>query len=72
MYFSPRQVQCKDCETGSRNWEPSLEDVGGTGHLEQVADIIAHCFGATKKFLILLFGTCPREREKRRQQNGSE
>jgi hypothetical protein len=52
-----------------RDWRPQLgtilEETGGSGHLEQVAEIIARCFGATKKFLDFTLRNMPTEREKR-------
>jgi hypothetical protein len=52
-----------------RDWKPQLgtilEQTGGPGHLEQVAEMIATCFGATKKFLDFTLRYMPTEREKR-------
>jgi hypothetical protein len=52
-----------------RDWKPRLgailEETGGAGHLQQVAEIIANCFGATKKFLDFTLRYMPPEREKR-------
>jgi hypothetical protein len=51
------------------DWKPELgtllEGVGGNGHLKEVAEMIVHCFGATKKFLDFTLRHMPSEREGR-------